>query len=57
LIEQVAKSAPDKPVTIGDFHATIAHAAGLPRTEFPPPTGRPFVVGGDKAKIIGDMFA
>gem|GEM_PF-5738852 len=57
MIEQVAKSAPDKPVTIGDFHATIAHAAGLPRTEFPPPTGRPFVVGGDKAKIIGDMFA
>ncbi len=49
---------PDKPVTIGDFHATIGHAAGLPLSEeYITDTGRPFVVGGEKAEVIGDMFA
>lgn len=48
---------PDKPVTIGDFHATIAHAAGLPREEpFTTSTGRPFYVGGEKARVITEMF-
>ena len=49
---------PDKPVTIGDFHATIGHAAGLPR-EIPAmsASGRPFHVGGEKAKVVMDMFA
>lgn len=48
---------PDKPVTIGDFHATIAHAAGLPR-EQPAETssGRPFYIGGEDATVITDMF-
>ncbi|MEO0416732.1 MAG: DUF1501 domain-containing protein, partial [Verrucomicrobiota bacterium] len=41
---------PDKPVTVGDFHATIAHAAGMPiHEEYVTSTGRPFVVGGEKA--------
>lgn len=49
---------PDKPVTIGDFHATIAHAAGLPREEpFTTATGRPFYIGGEDAKVITEMFA
>ncbi len=49
---------PDKPVTIGDFHATIGHAAGLPR-EIPAKTssGRPFHVGGEKAAVIAEMLA
>ena len=49
---------PDMPVTIGDFHATIAHAAGLPREEpFTTSTGRPFHIGGEKAKVITELFA
>lgn len=49
---------PDKPVTIGDFHATIAHAAGLPREEaFTTATGRPFYIGGEDAKVMTEMFA
>ena len=49
---------PDVPRTVGDFHATIAHAAGIPR-EKPVITaaGRPFHVGGTKAEPILEMFA
>ncbi len=49
---------PDVPRTVGDFHATIAHAAGIPR-EKPviTATGRPFHVGGTHAAPILEMFA
>lgn len=48
----------DKPVSIGDFHATIGWAAGFPLQQ-PAKTasGRPFQVGGSKAKPIMEVFA
>lgn len=49
---------PDNPVTVGDFHATIGWAAGLPLNEaFITSSGRSFHVGGDRAKPIAAMFA
>lgn len=49
---------PDVSQTVEDFHATIAHAAGIPREKgFVTATGRPFHVGGTKAKPILEMFA
>jgi hypothetical protein len=49
---------PEKPVTYGDFHATIGWAAGLPM-EKPAhsSSGRPFHVGGGRAKPVADLFA
>lgn len=48
---------PDVPNTVGDFHATIAHAAGIPREKpFLTATGRPFHVGGTRGKPILEMF-
>ncbi len=47
----------DKPMTIGSFHATIGHAAGLPLTkEVVSPSGRPFTVG-NKAQPALEVFA
>ena len=47
----------DKPMTIGSFHATIGHAAGLPlEKEVISPSGRPFTVG-NKAKPALEVFA
>ncbi len=47
----------EKDVTVGDFHATIGWAAGLP-LEQPAlsPSGRPFTVG-NKGKPVMDVFA
>jgi hypothetical protein len=44
---------PDRdPVTVGDFHATIAKACGLPvGKEFLAPNGRPFKIGHDGKPI------
>jgi uncharacterized protein (DUF1501 family) len=48
----------DKPVTIGDFHATIGWAAGFALDKpYKTATGRPFHVGGSKAKVIKEVFA
>ena len=49
---------PNDPVTVPDLHATIGWAAGLPlEKEFHTSSGRPFLVGGDKAKPVMDVFA
>jgi hypothetical protein len=49
---------PDDPVTVHDLHATIGWAAGLPlKKEFISNSGRPFVVGGTKAKPVHGIFA
>lgn len=49
---------PDKPVSIGEFHATIGHAAGLPMEQpAHTSTGRPFHVGGKYKKPVMDLFA
>jgi uncharacterized protein (DUF1501 family) len=45
------------PVTVGEFHATIAWAAGLPiEKEVMTPSGRPMTVG-NKAKPVMAVFA
>ena len=45
------------PMTVGEFHATIAWAAGLPiEKEFMTPSGRPMTVG-NKAKPALSVFA
>ena len=45
------------PMTVGDFHATIAYAAGLPiEQEFMTPSGRPMTVG-NKGKAAMGVFA
>ncbi len=45
------------PMTVGDFHATIAYAAGLPiEQEFMTPSGRPMTVG-NKGKPAMGVFA
>lgn len=45
------------PVTAGAFHATVAHAAGLPvGTEIMTPSGRPMVIG-NKAAPVTAVFA
>jgi len=49
---------PDDPVTVHDLHATIGWAAGLPlKKEVRSSSGRPFVVGGTKAKPVHGIFA
>ena len=49
---------PDNPVTVNDLHATIGWSAGLPLEKvFHTGTGRPFVVGGVKAKPVHGVFA
>lgn len=49
---------PENPVTVNDLHATIGWAAGLPLEKvFHTGTGRPFVVGGVKAKPVHGIFA
>ena len=49
---------PENPVTVNDLHATIGWAAGLPLQKvFNTETGRPFVVGGVKAKPVHQLFA
>jgi hypothetical protein len=47
----------EKDVSVGDFHATIGWAAGLP-LEQPAmsPSGRPFTVG-NKGKPLAEVFA
>lgn len=45
------------PVTAGAFHATVAHAAGLPvGTEIMTPSGRPMMIG-NKAAPVAAVFA
>ena len=45
------------PVTVGDLHATVAHACGMPiEQEVVSPCGRPFTVG-NKGKPVGALFA
>jgi len=45
------------PVTVGNLHATIGHAAGLPLEQpATSPSGRPFTVG-NKAAPISEVFA
>ena len=45
------------PVTVGDLHATIGHALGLPLEEpVISPSGRPFTIG-NKGKVIAEVFA
>ena len=49
--------AKDNPMTPGDFHATIAWAAGMPiEKEVIAPSGRPFTVG-NKGKAATGVFA
>ncbi len=49
---------PEDPVTVHDLHATIGWAAGLPQDkEVLTASGRPFVVGGAKAKPVMGLFA
>ena len=46
-----------RPVTVGDFNATIAHALGLPTTqEVVSPEGRPFTVA-DQGQPVTELFA
>lgn len=45
------------PVTVGELHATVAHACGMPiEKNVVSPSGRPFTVG-NKAKPVGGVFA
>jgi Protein of unknown function (DUF1501) len=45
------------PVTVGDLHATVAHACGLPiEKNVISPSGRPFTVG-NKGKPVSAVFA
>lgn len=45
------------PVTVGDLHATVAHACGMPiETPVVSPSGRPFTIG-NKGKPVGGVFA
>ncbi|MGA0133794.1 MAG: DUF1501 domain-containing protein, partial [Opitutales bacterium] len=45
------------PVTVGSFHATVAHAAGLPvGTEIMTPSGRPMMIG-NKAMPVSAVLA
>lgn len=45
------------PVTVGELHATVAHACGLPiSSSVNSPSGRPFTVG-NKAKPVTQLFA
>lgn len=47
----------DKDVSVGDFHATIGWAAGLPIDQpAMSPSGRPFTVG-NKGKPLAEVFA
>ncbi len=49
---------PDNPVTVHDLHATIGWAAGLPlKKEVISSSGRPFFVGGSRAKPVNGLFA
>ncbi|MEO5917560.1 MAG: DUF1501 domain-containing protein [Luteolibacter sp.] len=44
------------PVTVGDLHATVAHACGLPiATPVISPSGRPFTIG-NKGKPVVSLF-
>ena len=48
----------DKAVSIGELHATIGHAAGLPLDKpVYTPSGRPFHVGGKYKKPIMELFS
>ena len=49
---------PDDPVTVNDLHATIGWAAGLPlKKEVRSSSGRPFLVGGSRAKPVSELFS
>ena len=55
--DEAAERVAEKPVTMPDFNATIAHALGIDLQEIhQSPAGRPFTVA-DKGKPIGDLFA
>lgn len=45
------------PVTVGELHATVAHACGMPiEKNVVSPSGRPFTVG-NKSKPVNGVFA
>ena len=45
------------PVGVGDLHATVAHACGLPiENAVVSPSGRPFTIG-NKGKPVAGVFA
>ena len=45
------------PVTVGELHATVAHACGMPiEKNVISPSGRPFTVG-NKGKPVGGVFS
>ncbi len=45
------------PVTVGDLHATVAHACGMPiATSVISPSGRPFTIG-NKGKPVAAVFS
>jgi hypothetical protein len=45
------------PVTVGDLHATVAHAFGMPLAKpAVSPSGRPFTIG-NKGKPVSSVFA
>lgn len=47
----------DKPVTMPDFNATVAHAMGMDLSHIEhSPSGRPFTVA-DKGKVVAELFA
>ena len=47
----------ENPVTVGDLHATVAHACGIPiEKAVVSPSGRPFNIG-NKGKPVTDVFA
>ena len=49
---------PENPVTVNDLHATIGWAAGLPlKEEAHSSSGRPFLVGGSRAKPVSELFS
>ncbi|MEM1295724.1 MAG: DUF1501 domain-containing protein [Verrucomicrobiota bacterium] len=49
---------PDKPVEVGDFHATIGYAAGIPlKQPLIAANGRPWYMGGRGAEPVMDLFA
>jgi uncharacterized protein (DUF1501 family) len=54
--DKEGKEVAEKPVTVPDFNATIAHALGLPLGfSVHSPSGRPFKVA-DKGKAIEELF-
>ncbi|MGV3661758.1 MAG: DUF1501 domain-containing protein [Prosthecobacter sp.] len=55
--DEIAQRVADKPVTMPDFNATVAHAMGMDLAHVEhSPSGRPFTVA-DKGKVVMELFA